>query len=68
MKQIGPDTEQMGWRDLFGALYAYRGDQWADDLILPWASDHFELLEELVDRHKLCPDLTGALRWRACTR
>ena len=47
MKQIGPDTEQMGWRDLFGALYAYRGDQWADDLILPWASDHFELLEEL---------------------
>jgi hypothetical protein len=47
MDQIGPDTEQLRWRDLFGALQAYRGDLWSDDLILPWASRHFEVFEEL---------------------
>jgi hypothetical protein len=47
MDQIGPDTEQMKWRDLFGALQAYQGDWWSDELILPWASSHFEVLEEL---------------------
>ena len=47
MDEIGPDSDQMRWRDLFGALQAYRGDRWSDDLILPWASRYFEVLEEL---------------------
>jgi hypothetical protein len=47
MNEIGPETHQMLWRDLLGALDAYRGDLWSDHLILPWASRHFEVLEEL---------------------
>ena len=47
MREIGPDTLQWQWRDVFWALHEYEGDRWADDVIGPWVERHPEVVSEL---------------------
>lgn len=44
---IGPGTDQWQWRGLFEALLDYRGDDWADEVIGPWAQQHPDVIAEL---------------------
>lgn len=44
---IGPDTGQWRWRELFDALHEYQGDQWAGEVTGPWADRHLDVIREL---------------------
>jgi hypothetical protein len=44
---IGPGTGQWQWRGLFEELLAYEGDDWAGDVIDPWAQQHPDVIGEL---------------------
>jgi hypothetical protein len=44
---IGPGTGQWQWRGLFEDLLAYQGDDWAGEVIGPWARQHPGVIAEL---------------------
>jgi hypothetical protein len=44
---IGPGTGQWQWRGLFEDLLAYQGDDWAGEVIDPWAQQHPGVIAEL---------------------
>ncbi len=45
--RVSREWEQVGWRILFDHLLDYTGDDWADDILLPWVEGVAELSAEL---------------------
>ncbi len=46
---IGPETHQVAWRELYDELLDYRGDRWRDQVIWPWAARNSAAIRELHD-------------------